>query len=145
MSGGKKSKLVRFSISIPQDVALGLDRMTTERGFSNRSQCLTSLVRDQLLGHAGDNGSRVMMGLISLIYDHRKPRIQRMLTELQHQHLKEIVTIQLVHLENHHTLQVLLVQGPVKNLRALANGATAIKGVRHGSLQLNSELLPPLY
>ena len=86
-----------------------------------------------------------MMGLITLIYDHRKTRLQRKLTDLQHQYLREIVTIQLIHLERQHTMQVLLVQGPVQNLRRIANAAISLKGVRHGSLQLNSELLPPLF
>ena len=134
-----KSGVVRFSVSIPSDAASDLDRMSAERGFSNRSQCLASLIREQLVDHDGEAGNRVMMGLITLIYDHRK------LTDLQHQYLREIVTIQLIHLEQQHTMQVLLVQGPVQNLRRIANAAISLKGVRHGSLQLNSELLPPLF
>ena len=137
--------MIRFSVSMPSDAAEGLDRMANERGFLNRSQCLTTLIREQILDHQSSAGNPVMMGLISLIYDHRKTELQRKLTELQHRHLKEIVTIQMVHLEREHTMQVLLVQGPVENLRKIANDAISLKGVRHGSLQLNSELLPPLY
>ena len=141
----QKSCVVRFSVSIPSDAASDLDRMSRERGFSNRSQCLTSLIREQLIDHTSEGGNHVMMGLITLIYDHRKTRLQRKLTDLQHQYLREIVTIQLIHLERQHTMQVLLVQGPVQNLRRIANAAISLKGVRHGSLQLNSELLPPLF
>ena len=141
----EESGVVRFSVSIPSDAASDLDRMSAERGFSNRSQCLTSLIREQLVDHDGEAGNRVMMGLITLIYDHQKPQLHRKLTDLQHQYLREIVTIQLIHLAQQHTMQVLLVQGPVQNLRRIANAAISLKGVRHGSLQLNSELLPPLF
>ena len=141
----KKSAVVRFSVSLPEDAATGLDRITSERGFSSRSQCLASLIREQIVEHTSEAGTRVMMGLITLIYDHRKAQLQRKLTELQHQYLREIITIQLVHLERHHTMQIVLVQGPVQNLRNIANAAISLKGVRHGSLQLNSELLPALF
>ena len=139
------SSVVRFSVSLPGDAATGLDRLASERGFPNRSQCLTSLIRNEIVEQSSEGATRVMMGLITLIYDHRKPQLHRKLTELQHRFLREIITIQLVHLERHHTMQILLVQGPVQNLRQIANAATSLKGVRHGSLQLNSELLPPLF
>jgi CopG family nickel-responsive transcriptional regulator len=141
----EKSSLVRFSVSLPEEAARGLDRIARDRGFSNRSQCLTSLIREQIVEHTGEASDCVMMGLITLIYDHRKPQLQRKLTDLQHRYLREIITIQLVHLERQHTMQILLVQGPVQNLRHIANAAISLKGVRHGSLQLNSELLPPLF
>jgi CopG family nickel-responsive transcriptional regulator len=141
----EKSSLVRFSVSLPEEAARGLDRIARDRGFSNRSQCLTSLIREQIVENTGEASDCVMMGLITLIYDHRKPQLQRKLTDLQHRYLREIITIQLVHLERQHTMQILLVQGPVQNLRHIANAAISLKGVRHGSLQLNSELLPPLF
>ena len=142
----KNSKeLVRFSVSMPGDVASGLDCMAAERGFSNRSQCLTSLVRDHLVTHACQQGDAVMMGLITLIYDHQKRDLHNRLTDLQHKHLKEIITIQLVHLEHHQSLQVMLVQGPARTLRSVANEMISLKGVRHGQLQLNTEILPPLH
>ncbi len=139
------SQLVRFSVSMPQDVAGSLDTMSAERGFANRSQCLTSLVRDRLVLHASQSGNRVMMGIISLIYDHGKRDLQNKLTDLQHKYLKEIITIQLVHLEQHQSLQVILVQGPARTLRVIANEMISLGGVRHGQLQLNTEVLPPLH
>jgi CopG family transcriptional regulator, nickel-responsive regulator len=141
----KSKELVRFSISMPGDVAQGLDEMVQQRGFANRSQCLTSMVRDQLVVHAGEMGDAVMMGLITFVYNHRKRNLQNRLTDIQHLHLKEIISIQLVHLENEQSLQLMLVQGPAKSLRAIAKEIFCLKGVCHGSLQLNAEILPPLH
>ena len=142
----KKSKeLVRFSVSMPGDVVSALDGMAAERGFANRSQCLTSLVRDHLVAHACQHDEAVMMGLVTLIFDHQKRDLQNRLTDLQHRYLKEIITIQLVHLEHHQSLQIILVQGPARTLRAMANEMVSLKGVRHGQLQLNTEILPPLH
>ena len=89
-----------FSVSMPASAVEGLDRMAAGRGFANRSQCLTALVRDHLVAYASELGDTVMMGVISLIYDHQKRNLQNTLTDIQHKYLREIVTIQLVHLED---------------------------------------------
>jgi CopG family nickel-responsive transcriptional regulator len=141
----ESSELVRFSVSMPSDVAAKLDAMAEECGFSNRSQCLTSLVRNHLVSHAGKQDDRIMMGVISLIYDHAKRDLQNKLTDLQHQYLKEIITIQVVHLKDNQSLQIILVQGPAHILRSLADEMISLKGIRHGHLQLNAEILPPLH
>jgi CopG family transcriptional regulator, nickel-responsive regulator len=138
-------QLVRFSVSIPHDVAEGLDQMAAERGFANRSQCVASLVREQLVQHAGQNDDAVMMGILSLIYDHQKRDLQNKLTDIQHRYLKETITVQLVHLEQQRSLQVILLQGPARTLRRIADEMITLKGVRHGQLQLNVEILPPLH
>ena len=145
MMSDDSQQLVRFSVSIPQDVAEGLDQMAAERGFANRSQCVTSLVREQLVQHAAQNDDAVMMGILSLIYDHQKRDLQNKLTDIQHRYLKEIITIQLVHLEQQRSLQMFLLQGPARTLRQIANEMITLKGVRQGQLQLNAEALPPLH
>lgn len=139
------STLIRFSVSMPASAVEGLDRMTAGRGFANRSQCLTALVRDHLVAYASELGDTVMMGVISLIYDHQKRNLQNTLTDIQHKYLREIVTIQVVHLEDNQSLQIMLVQGPARTLRQIKEEMSALKGVRHGQLQLNTTLLPPLY
>ena len=145
MPASKTNRLVRFSISMPGDAARGLDQMSHQRGFANRSQCLTSIVRDQLVAHAGESGDKVMMGLVTFVYNHRKRNLQNRLTDIQHKRLKEIISIQLVHLENQQSLQVMLVQGPAQALRAIAKEIFSLKGVYQGALQLNAEIIPPLH
>lgn len=130
---------------MPEDAANGLDALSQQRGFSNRSQCLTALVREQITLQAAAQDESIMMGVLTLIYDHQKRDLQTRLTTLQHQYLKEIITIQLVHLENNQTLQVLIVQGPAQVLRQMENEMTSLKGVSQGRLQLSTSLLPPLH
>jgi CopG family transcriptional regulator, nickel-responsive regulator len=141
----KHSRLQRFSVSIPAPVVKGLDRLAKGRGFANRSQCLTAMIREAVVDYEAEDGDTVMMGLVTIIYDHRKRNLQNRLTDLQHRYLKEIVTIQLVHLEKNQSLQILLVQGPAQLLRKMADSFASLKGIGHCSLQLNTSLLPPLH
>lgn len=136
---------VRFSISLPQDVARDLDQIVEGRGFANRSQAVGSMVQDQMLAFRSELGDEVMMGLITFIFEHRRRGLQGELTDIQHKYLREIVSIQLVHLEHDLTLQILLVQGPASLLREIADEMITRKGVRQGKLQLSAAVLPPLH
>ena len=119
--------------------------MVEARGFANRSQALSKIISEQLVRDAEQLGRQIMAGTITLIYDHTKPGLQSRLMKLQHRYLKEIISSQHVHLENHHSLEVLLVQGPGRRLRQIADALIACKGVKHGNLNVTSTILPPIY
>ncbi len=48
------------------------------------------------------------------------------------------------HLEHHHYLEVLLVQGPARDLRRLADTLAGAKGVKHARLHLTATAMLPL-
>jgi len=137
--------LRRITISMPASIVDGLDRLTEGRGFPNRSQALASVVSEAVTAFEASDSERVMMGVLSFQYEHRKRNLQNRITDLQHAYLKEIITIQLVHLERDQSLQILLVQGPCRTLRRLRDDVAALKGVRLAVLQLSSTILPPLH
>src|SRR5262245_57861562 len=76
------------------------------------------------------------MGVVTLIYDHHLSRIARRLTDLQHHHLDRVVTTTHVHLDEHRCLEVILLRGPAREIRDLANDLIATKGVETGRLVL---------
>lgn len=140
-----QGKRVRFSVSLPHGVARDLDQIVEGRGFANRSQAVASMVQDQMLAFRGELGDEVVMGIVTFIFEHRRRNLQSELTDIQHKYLKEIISIQLVHLEHDLTLQILLVQGPAKLLRVIADEMITLKGVSQGNLQLSAAVLPPLH
>jgi CopG family transcriptional regulator, nickel-responsive regulator len=139
-----KEKVARFSISIPSGLASQLDQMVDKRGFKNRSQAVAEMVRTQLGELSAETGTETMAGTITLVYDYRKRNLQTTLSAIQHKYYLMIVTSQHVHLEQHQYLEVLLVQGPAKQLHKLADELITTKGVRHGKLQLTPVAIPPL-
>jgi CopG family nickel-responsive transcriptional regulator len=102
------------------------------------------MAREQLLGHAQELGTARMAGTISLVYDYRKRNLQRRLADIQHANFLMVVASMHVHLEQHHYLEVLLVQGPARDLRRLADTLAGTKGVKHARLHLTTTALPPL-
>lgn len=139
-----RSNVARFSISIPIDLAAQLDRMAEKRGFKNRSQAVTEMVRSQLAEFQAQVGTESMAGTFSLVYDYRKRGLQGALSEIQHRYYLLIVSSMHVHLEHHNYLEVLLLQGPAAELHRLADELATCKGVKNAKLQLTASVIPPL-
>ena len=78
------------------------------------------------------------MGVVTLIYDHHVSRIARRLTDLQHHHLDRVVTTTHVHLDEKRCLEVILLRGPAREIRDLADDLIGTKGVETGRLVLAS-------
>lgn len=140
----RRPALARFSVSLPADLLDELDDMVARRRLPNRSHAIAEMARDRLVEHAQELGTQRMAGTLTLVYDYRKRNLQRKLADIQHQNYLMVVTSMHVHLEHHHYLEVLLVQGPARDLRQLADTLAACKGVKHAKLNLTATAMPPL-
>lgn len=140
----KKDSVERISISLPKTLLAQLDSMIGRRGFDSRSRAIAEMINAQFAEHSEAQGSQVMAGTITLVYDHSKPNLQSHLSEIQHRHIAEVISSLHVHLERHHTMEVILVQGQVAKLKAIADELITCKGVKTGKLQLSTAILPPL-
>ena len=139
-----RPKLARFSVSLPSDLLEEVDAMGARRKFPSRSHAIADMAREQLLEHTQELGTKSMAGTISLVYDYRKRNLQRKLADIQHENYLMVVASMHVHLEHHHYLEVLLVQGPARELRRLADKLAGTKGVKHARLHLTATAMPPL-
>jgi CopG family nickel-responsive transcriptional regulator len=139
-----KPALARFSVSLPADLLDELDDLVATRKFPSRSHAIAEMAREQLVNHAQELGTKSVAGTITLVYDYRKRNLQRRLADIQHEHYLLVVASMNVHLENHHYLEVLLVQGPARDLRKLVDTLGGCKGVKHARLQVTATAIPPL-
>jgi CopG family nickel-responsive transcriptional regulator len=133
----KAEGVTRFSVSLPVELARQLDVMATEKGYSNRSLAIADMVRAQLVEHQSGAAGQIA-GTITLLFDHHKPRLQGLLTDLQHDHTDVIVSTLHVHLDHDNCLEVLVVRGDASEIRALADSLISAKGVKHGRLTVTA-------
>ncbi len=129
--------VVRFSVSLPSALSRDLDAMVLEKGYSNRSLALADMIRGQLVEHHQNLGGEIA-GTITLLFDHHKPSLQRVLTDLQHDHTDLIVSTLHVHLDHDNCLEVLVVRGDGDRIRALCNSLIGTKGVKNGHLTVTA-------
>ncbi|MDW8309467.1 MAG: nickel-responsive transcriptional regulator NikR, partial [Verrucomicrobiales bacterium] len=134
----KKETAARFTVSIPQSLMRQLDKMTAEKGYSNRSLAIADMIRDQLVEHRQRTGTGEIVGTITLVYDHHKQHVQETLTDIQHDHHAVIICSVHVHLDHDNCLEVLLVRGKAALVKSIADQLIAAKGVKHGKLTVTT-------
>lgn len=133
-----KNPLVRFSVAIGGELLQKFDRYREAHRYPNRSEAVRGLMRAALVEEAVTHDDGEAMGVVTLIYDHHTSRIAERLTELQHLHIDRVVSSTHVHLDAHRCLEVILLRGPAKTVRELADGLIGTKGVETGRLVLSS-------
>lgn len=141
----QREPVSRISISLPPDVSRGLDRLVLQRGFENRSQAVASMINESLIEQETQDEDGIMAGTITLFYNQSRHNILEELASLKRRCIDEVIGSLQVQLENNSVMEVIVVQGPVRTLRAITDKLVACKGVKVGKLTLTSSIIPPLH
>lgn len=131
-------EIVRFGISIKDDLLLRFDDLIAEKGYVNRSEAIRDLIRNALVERDLSNEKEEAIGTISMVYDHHTRDLADKLTEHQHSHHKEIISALHVHLDHHHCLEVVIAKGVACDIKRLADELIGTKGVKHGKLMMTT-------
>jgi len=125
--------VVRFGVSIDEGLLARFDREVVRRGYANRSEAIRDLIRERLVQEEWRRGEEVV-GVITLVYDHRVRDIEARLTGIQHEHHREVLSTLHVHLDHERCLEVVAVKGEGGRIAELAAKLIGLRGVRHGRL-----------
>jgi CopG family nickel-responsive transcriptional regulator len=131
-------ELVRFSVSVEDDLLESFDRLIERQGYGNRSEALRDLMRDALVRAHLDERPKAadVLGTLTIVYDHHATDLADRLTALQHDHYRLIISVLHVHISHDDCMEVIVLRGPARRVRALADALISIKGVKHGRLFL---------
>ncbi len=110
------------------------DQMIAQKGYSNRSEAIRDLIRDELVDATWKEEKKDVVGTITLVYDHEIRELSDRLIDIQHQFHTRIISSLHVHLDPHNCLEVLIVKGRGRDVKHIAEKLIAIKGVKHGKL-----------
>lgn len=129
------SDLVRFSVTMPQNLLDELDAYAERRGTRlNRSETIRDIVRERLVNDALAAPDKEVAGSITMVYDHHTPGLAAKLDKIQHRHNTEVVSTMHVHLNHDTCLEIVAVRGQGRVVANMANCMLGLKGVRHGKL-----------
>ncbi|MEW5783578.1 MAG: nickel-responsive transcriptional regulator NikR [Bacillota bacterium] len=131
------SELVRFGISIDQDLLERFDREVV-KGYVNRSEAIRDLIRNQLVEMDWSGEDEEVAGTITLVYDHHVRGLNSLLLEVQHRYHSMIISVMHVHLSHNHCLEVMVLKGRAKEAREAAGCLLGVKGVIHGKLTITA-------
>ena len=129
--------LMRFGVSLEKDLLEKFDRLIKTRNYTNRSEALRDLIREDLIREQWRAGAEIA-GAITLIYDHHKRELVNKLMDIQHDFGDIILSSQHVHLDHDHCLEIIALKGSPKEAQSLTDHLKAVKGVKHGMLSMST-------
>jgi len=128
--------VVRFGVSLEQELLTELDRYVENNHFANRSQAIRQLITNNLVEKKWES-NEVVAGAISLVYNHHKRDLLDKLADVQHDFHDAILATQHFHLDHDNCLEIIAVMGESSKLTLLANKLIALKGIQHGKLTMS--------
>lgn len=132
------SDLSRIGVAIDSALLDRFDELIERRGYTNRSEAFRDLIRDQLIETAAQKPGSIVVGTVTLVYDHHVRLLSARLTEMQHQAFHTVLSTLHVHLDHDHCLEVLVLKGKAAMVRKLADALISTKGVKHGRLTITT-------
>jgi len=126
--------LSRFGVSLEEDLLAAFDISIGGMGYQNRSEAIRDLIRDHLIQKKVGQGDTEVIGVVTLVYDHRIHHLSDILADMQH---KAEVTVNAslhIHLDEHNCLEVIVIRGRADKVHEIASKLIATKGVQNGKL-----------
>lgn len=130
------SEVIRFGVSLEKELLNKFDEQIKRENYTNRSEAIRDLIRDKLVGEDWTNGNKEVAGIVSLVYDHHKRDVRNLLEDIQHNFHECVVAAQHVHLDHDNCLETIIVRGKSEKISSLANTLKAVKGVKHGQINM---------
>ncbi len=130
------SDVVRFGVSLEKTLLDRFDALIRERSYTNRSEALRDMIRQELVRLAWEKGQDVA-GAIVLNYNHHQRDMLAKITDIQHDHQDLIISTQHIHLDHNTCLEIVAVRGKADRVEALAHALKSVKGVKHGALSIS--------
>lgn len=132
------SELSRIGVAIDSDLLEKFDRYIGERGYTNRSEAFRDLIREALIEKTTERPDSMVVGTLTLVYDHHVRLLSERLTAMQHDHFNLVLSTLHVHLDHHNCLEVLILKGKAAAVQRIADALISTKGVMHGRLTITS-------
>jgi CopG family nickel-responsive transcriptional regulator len=131
-------KVTRFGISLEPDLLEKVDALVKQKNYASRSEAMRDLMRDAISREDVEAGKGLAVGTLSILYDHHAGNVMERLIHKQHHSGDLIIATTHVHVDEQLCLEVLILRGKAKDIKKLADGIRAIKGVLNGALNLSS-------
>jgi CopG family nickel-responsive transcriptional regulator len=130
--------LVRFGVSVENELIESFDQLSEEKGYNNRSEALRDLMRDALVQARLEKhpDSALVLGSLTLVYDHHARELSERMAEIQHERHGLVVSVLHVHISHDDCMEVIALRGKSTEIRELSNALLSLKGVKHGKLFL---------
>ncbi len=127
--------LSRIGVSLPENLLEIFDKIITKRGYSSRSEGIRDAIRSYIRYYdwmSEVEGERI--GILSLTYDHSQRGLVTSLLDIEHEFSGMTRSAMHVHISHDECMEVLILLGDGKEVKAIAERIIALKGVKNVKL-----------
>ena len=132
------SQLVRFGVSLEEDLLTKFDSHIKKQKYTNRSEAIRDLIRDELVKKEWTENKEVT-GAITLVYDHHARELVTKVLDVQHDYHTCILSSQHIHLDHHNCFEIIVTKGKSKEIEDLFQKLKAIKNVKHAGFMMATQ------
>ncbi|HHG73452.1 MAG TPA: nickel-responsive transcriptional regulator NikR [Persephonella sp.] len=133
-------KLVRFSITIPEELLDYIDKNLIKKGYSSRSEFVRDLVREMIVSDRWSDDKNEVVGVLTVIYDHHQRELTQKMIDLQHSKYINIMCTTHVHLDHNNCLETIIIKGKPSEIESISMKIAGLKGVKFAKLTKTSKL-----
>ena len=127
--------IVRFGVSLEEELLDALDKYVEDNLFKNRSQAIRYLINKSLVAEKLYLDS-LLACYINLFFDHNRILLLNNITYIHHHFHFYILSSLHFHLEHDLCMEIIAVKGTASILTELANSLISVKGIEHGKLTM---------
>jgi CopG family transcriptional regulator, nickel-responsive regulator len=124
------SRLVRFGVSLEEDLLKKFDNHLRQHEYTNRSEAIRDLIREELVKEEWTE-NREVTGAITIVYDHHTRELVNKVLDIQHDYHDYILSTQHIHLDHHNCFEIIVTKGKSKEIENLFRKLKSTKGIKH--------------
>jgi len=128
------SDIVRFSVSLEDDLLHQFDHFCEDGQFATRSEAVRQLIREKLTNTAWAKDATDVAASLTLVYDHHRSKLTDKMIEIQHKHSECVVSAMHVHLTHDLCMELIALRGRAQQLQQLAAELSGLKGIHQAQL-----------
>ena len=132
--------LVRFSITVPEELLTEFETSYYENHRANRSEAIRSLMREYVSGERWQLNDGEICATVTIIYDHHLPELTRSLTAVQHDSGDVIICSTHVHLSHTSCLECIITKGNSQDIQKFVDALRKIRGIKSLSVNVSAEI-----
>ncbi|MDA3043230.1 MULTISPECIES: nickel-responsive transcriptional regulator NikR [unclassified Campylobacter] len=128
--------VIRFSVSLPEELFDELNSRVQSRGYPSRSEYIRDLIREKIVNDkwSEENSDKEGLGVICIAYSHHQSDLLENLIELEHHAKIDVVCTNHIHVDHDNCLETINVRGKMGEIEKFSAKIGGLKGVKFSQL-----------
>ena len=136
----ENEELVRFSITIPENLLTEFEAKYYSDHRQNRSGAIRNLMREYISSERWRASTGEVCATITIVYDHHIHELTRRLTAVQHDFGQVIICATHVHLNHSTCLECVITKGLAQDIQNFIEGLRKIRGIKSLNVNVTTEI-----